>query len=200
MDTRFTVSQDCFMRSLPTRVDPVKLIFFIRGFVQNSVPTAGVVSVLAVLQVNRILGAGLKHFDRRNQKQEIHQVSKRQVTKIQPISDQAKFVTHTNSNTPSGIPARSAKFFKAIAEIGVSSDGLATAVHPAAKAGPTFRVSIARGKFQGVTIAATPTACCIAMTCPLGPPLEPGKGQGTMKPPPAPVGCGYKNVRYRGND
>ena len=70
------------MRSLPTRVDPVKLIFFTRGFVQNSVPTAGVVSVLAVLQVNRMLGTGLKYFDIRHQKLEIHQVSKRQVTKI----------------------------------------------------------------------------------------------------------------------
>ena len=41
--------------------------------------------------------------------------------------------------------------------IGVVSDGLQTIVHPAAAAAPILRVSIARGKFQGVIIRAGPT-------------------------------------------
>jgi hypothetical protein len=45
----------------------------------------------------------------------------------------------------------------AIAVSGVASAGLTTLVQPAASAGPSLRVSIAAGKFQGVIAAATPT-------------------------------------------
>ena len=44
----------------------------------------------------------------------------------------------------------------ASAEYGVSGGGLITAVHPAARAAPSFRVIIAEGKFQGVRIDLTP--------------------------------------------
>ena len=71
--------------------------------------------------------------------------------------------------TPSGIPARRPSYSKCWAtglvkrdteashtsarareENGVSGGGLMTAVHPAARAAPSFRVIIAEGKFQGV--------------------------------------------------
>ena len=58
-----------------------------------------------------------------------------------------------------GKPASSAKAAKAKAVKGVSSAGLTTKVHPAAKAAPAFLVIMAAGKFQGVIIAATPTGC-----------------------------------------
>jgi len=41
----------------------------------------------------------------------------------------------------------------------VNSDGLTTTVQPQAKAGPTFRVIIANGKFHGVIAPTTPTGC-----------------------------------------
>ena len=41
---------------------------------------------------------------------------------------------------------------------GVWLAGLTTAVQPAANAGPSFRVSMAAGKFQGVIRAHGPTA------------------------------------------
>jgi hypothetical protein len=42
------VDADCRARSLPTAVDPVKLILCSAGLVQSASPTAGVVSRLAV--------------------------------------------------------------------------------------------------------------------------------------------------------
>ena len=45
------------------------------------------------------------------------------------------------------------------AENGVALAGLTTMVQPAASAGPTLRVIIAFGKFQGVIAAQTPTGC-----------------------------------------
>ena len=45
-----------------------------------------------------------------------------------------------------------------MAENGVWDAGLTTAVQPAAKAGPSFRVSMAVGKFHGVIRAHGPTA------------------------------------------
>jgi hypothetical protein len=99
--------------------------------------------------------------------------------------------TYTSCNTPDGIPAWLARVCSAIAVNGVLSFGLTMAVQPAAKAGPTFRViclvgepngeyrlrshrqllqrlfrmirTIDRGKFHGVILTVTPTACCIAM-------------------------------------
>mmetsp|Transcript_11731 Transcript_11731/g.17584 ORF Transcript_11731/g.17584 Transcript_11731/m.17584 type:complete len:202 (+) Transcript_11731:218-823(+) len=47
-DKRFTVSLLSFIRSFPTAVDPVKLIFFTAGFMQNSSPTSGVVVLSAM--------------------------------------------------------------------------------------------------------------------------------------------------------
>ncbi len=62
----------------------------------------------------------------------------------------------TMLNTPAGTPARSASSASARADSGVSSAGLTTMVQPAARAGPTLRVIIALGKFQGVIAATTP--------------------------------------------
>ena len=44
-----------------------------------------------------------------------------------------------------------------IAVSGVALAGLTTLVQPAASAGPSLRVIIAAGKFQGVIAAVTPT-------------------------------------------
>jgi hypothetical protein len=100
--------------------------------------------------------------------------------------------TYTSCSTPDGIPAWLARVCSAIAVSGVLSFGLTRAVQPAAKAGPTLRViclvgepngeyrlqwshqsvlqrlyriirTMDRGKFQGVILTVTPTACCIAM-------------------------------------
>jgi len=49
--------------------------------------------------------------------------------------------------TPGGAPASSAITHNANALKGVSSEGLITAVQPAANAGPSFLVIIAAGKF-----------------------------------------------------
>ena len=65
----------------------------------------------------------------------------------------------TTERTPAGTPARSARTHMASAEYGVSSEGLTTIVQPAASAGPTLRVIIAAGKFQGVIAAVTPIGC-----------------------------------------
>ncbi len=62
----------------------------------------------------------------------------------------------TTLNTPFGIPARSASTASAVAENGVSIDGWATTVQPAASAAAALRVSMAAGKFHGVMSAATP--------------------------------------------
>ena len=59
--------------------------------------------------------------------------------------------------TPAGIPARWASSAKAREVKGVSPGALATMVHPAARAGPILRVTIAAGKFQGVMSPQTPT-------------------------------------------
>ena len=48
------------------------------------------------------------------------------------------------------MPTSSAKDAKARADKGVSSEGLMTQVHPAAKAAPTFRVIMALGKFLNI--------------------------------------------------
>ncbi len=63
----------------------------------------------------------------------------------------------TMLKTPAGRPARSPSSASASAEYGVSADGCATTVQPAAMAAAALRVSIAQGKFHGVISAATPT-------------------------------------------
>src|SRR3546814_10897783 len=54
------------------------------------------------------------------------------------------------------MPARSASTANAMADRGVCSAGLRTTVQPAARAGASFRVIIALGKFHGVMAAQTP--------------------------------------------
>src|SRR5260221_8024296 len=63
----------------------------------------------------------------------------------------------TMLTTPGGKPASVNKLASSSAESGVCSAGLQMVVQPAASAGPSLRVSIAVGKFQGVIITATPT-------------------------------------------
>ena len=46
---------------------------------------------------------------------------------------------------------------------GVSAAGFKTTAQPAASAGAILRVTIAAGKFQGVTSAATPTGRWVTM-------------------------------------
>ena len=53
-------------------------------------------------------------------------------------------------STPSGRPASASRRPRASIDSGVSAAGLTIAVHPAANAGPSLRVPIARGKFHGV--------------------------------------------------
>ena len=53
---------------------------------------------------------------------------------------------------------------RARAERGVSSDGLRTVAHPAARAAAVFRAAMATGKFQGVIKAATPTGSRVSNT------------------------------------
>ena len=77
--------------------------------------------------------------------------------KTLPIGDGS--FPNTKLITPGGNPATSAKCNIAVATNGVSSEGLITTVHPAAKAGATFLVIIAKGKFQGVIAATTPIGC-----------------------------------------
>ncbi len=60
---------------------------------------------------------------------------------------------------PFGTPARSASTASARAESGVCAAGFSTMVQPAASAGPTLRVIMPLGKFQGVIAAQTPTGC-----------------------------------------
>jgi hypothetical protein len=60
------------------------------------------------------------------------------------------FEAVTTLMTPFGTPARLANSARASAEKGVSGAGLMTTVHPAASAAPSFRVTMAEGKFHGV--------------------------------------------------
>ncbi len=69
--------------------------------------------------------------------------------------------------TPGGTPRSWAKPASARVVSGVASAGLHTTVQPTASAGPSLRVSIAAGKFQGVISAHGPTgARCTSMRWP----------------------------------
>ena len=59
--------------------------------------------------------------------------------------------------TPAGTPASSMQRTTSSAVSGVAEAGLTIIVQPAASAGPSLRVIIAAGKFQGVMAAVTPT-------------------------------------------
>jgi hypothetical protein len=63
----------------------------------------------------------------------------------------------STEKTPRGTPASSASLPSARAEKGVSIEGTATTVQPAARAAAALRVSMAEGKFHGVTRPTTPT-------------------------------------------
>src|SRR4051812_46770234 len=65
--------------------------------------------------------------------------------------------------TPAGVPARSKTSAIASAVSGVSVAGLMMTVQPAARAGPTLRVTIAAGKFQGVMSSDGPTGSFVTM-------------------------------------
>jgi hypothetical protein len=68
--------------------------------------------------------------------------------------------------TPPGSPHSSRICPSASIESGVCCAGFITTVQPAAMAGPTFRVPIAMGKFQGVIIRLGPTGCLSTSTRP----------------------------------
>ena len=72
--------------------------------------------------------------------------------------------------TPGGSPASWKRRVIASAVSGVSSAGLRIIVQPAATAGPTLRVTIASGKFHGVTSSAGPTGRFVTSVrrCPSG--------------------------------
>ena len=63
----------------------------------------------------------------------------------------------TTLTAPGGTPASARTSATARAESGVSDAGLRMVVQPAARAGPSLRVAIAEGKFQGVTMREIPT-------------------------------------------
>ena len=58
--------------------------------------------------------------------------------------------------TPFGTPASTASSASSSVDVGVTSDGLATTVLPAASAGKSFQPSSPSGVFQGVIAATTP--------------------------------------------
>ena len=86
--------------------------------------------------------------------------------------------------TCSGTPACSVKACRARAVKGVNSEGLMITVQPAAKAGPSLRVSMAKGKFHGVIKPQTPTGSLRTRIWPFGAWLLSGctKGVGTIIP------------------
>src|SRR5438132_14323284 len=66
--------------------------------------------------------------------------------------------------TPGGTPAASKISTMRTAVAGVRVAGLNTTVFPATTAGAIFHVGIAKGKFQGVTQATTPSGCLMVYT------------------------------------
>src|SRR5262249_49225293 len=64
----------------------------------------------------------------------------------------------TALTTPSGKPACLNKAANSSMEAEVNSDGLITAVQPAARAGANFQLVSVSGEFHGVMIATTPLA------------------------------------------
>jgi hypothetical protein len=65
----------------------------------------------------------------------------------------------TTFSTPFGTPASTASSASSSVDVGVTSDGLATTVLPAASAGKSFQPSSPSGVFQGVIAATTPIGC-----------------------------------------
>ena len=59
-------------------------------------------------------------------------------------------VVVTTLTTPGGSPSSASNAVNRRVDNGVASAGLITTGHPAASAGPSLRVAMAKGKFQGV--------------------------------------------------
>ena len=78
---------------------------------------------------------------------------------VLPDDDVVKMFT-----TPPGSPASSRICASASIDSGVCCAGFTTLVQPAAIAGPSLRVPIAMGKFQGVIMSVAPTGCFITIT------------------------------------
>ena len=78
------------------------------------------------------------------------------------ITDAVREVVTTFS-TPAGTPHSASTCASNNIVNGVCEAGLTTIVHPAAIAGPIFRVPIANGKFHGVIINVGPTGCFIVI-------------------------------------
>ena len=62
----------------------------------------------------------------------------------------------TQLTTPSGNPASEINFMNSKVEAEVNSDGLITAVFPAANAGASFQDKSSKGEFHAVIIPITP--------------------------------------------
>ena len=77
------------------------------------------------------------------------------VTSGSPTSGPSPVTTLT---TPSGKPASANSLANSIIDAEVYSDGLITAVQPAARAGASFQLVSVSGEFHGVMIATTPLA------------------------------------------
>src|SRR3954464_12668288 len=77
------------------------------------------------------------------------------VTSASPTSGPRPVTTLT---TPLGNPACSKRAANSTIEADVNSDGLITAVQPAASAGASFQLVSVSGEFQGVMMAMTPLA------------------------------------------
>ena len=75
---------------------------------------------------------------------------------VWPIAPAWDLEEVTTLKVPAGKPAFSTNAAKAKAEKGVSSAGLATHTHPAARAAAALRTSMAKGKFHGVMKPTTP--------------------------------------------
>ncbi len=112
-----------------------------------------------------------------------HSSSSRRPTAVEPVNDSlrtrgsartasasgAGSAVQTTLTTPCGTPASSSSRAIASAVRGVSCAGLSTTVQPAASAGPSLRVAMAAGKFQGVISSEIPTGAC-ATSIRLAPP------------------------------
>ncbi len=71
-------------------------------------------------------------------------------------------VPGTRLTTPAGMPAACRMRISSISASGVSSDGLSTAVQPAARAGANFHEVVTMGKFHGTIRPTTPTGSSTA--------------------------------------
>src|SRR5829696_1798460 len=79
------------------------------------------------------------------------------VTSASPTSAPRPVTTLT---TPGGNPASPNSFAISTIAADVYSDGLTTAVQPAASAGASFQLVSVSGEFHGVMIATTPFGSC----------------------------------------